>query len=123
MSRAIKVCDLFFGDSIRSDNGSQVGLPIFGRFAAIVRRQELRVFEAGSEWCVLLPWGSTLAGGWTRDEALDHACDNIQGKGGVDGWVTDESVARVSAIESAKARHNEKAAASVSYAKKFGAAV
>jgi hypothetical protein len=117
----IKVADLFCGESCRFDNGSQVGMPVFGRFAAIVRHETLFACEGEAGWYIRLPLGSTLGGEFTREEALEHAA--AIAANGTRGWVADESQARVSAIENARQRHNAKARASAAYAKKFGPAV
>lgn len=119
----ITICKLYHGDSVRSDKGSQLGMPTFGRYAAIVREDWLAVCEAeDGTWYVRLPMGSTMASGeWSQEEAIEKA----QGiaVSGYQGWIADREAAAALAIENAKQRHNAKAAESAAYAAKFGSAV
>lgn len=118
MSTTIKVCDLFHGDSIRAENGSEVGMPIFGKFAAVVRRADLRVINDHGVWSIVLPLGSVWSGDWTEDEAFEKA-NAIVENGGVDSWTTDRDQAKAAAIESASERHEAKMATSGGYRKLF----
>jgi hypothetical protein len=118
----ITICKLYQGDSCRVDNGSQIDLPIFGRYAAIVREDWLAVCETNDgEWYVRLPMGSSMFGEWTQDEAIEHA-QAIQAAG-YQGWIADREAAASLAIADAKERHNAKARESAAYAAKFGAAL
>lgn len=120
----ITICKLYSGESVRESNGSQVGLPTFGKFAAIVREDWLAVCESDAgAWYIRTPNGCTLAiGEGSKDETLEHA-QAIAAKGSYDHWTTNRDEAVAKAIEEAKARHNAKVAESAAYAEKFGSAV
>lgn len=115
-----KIVDVYFGDSIRTENGSESGMPIFGRFASIVRCGRVQIVESDDgQWTVLLPFGSSLVGDWTEADAESEAIAwAASGRG---GWTTEREPARRDAIASAKARH-EAAMGRETYRAKYGAA-
>lgn len=113
----IKVATVYQGESIRSDNGSQVGMPIFGRYAAIVREREISIWQTDDgRWMARLGdsgVAETLAN--SQEEAVE-AAQRMATHG---GWHVDFEAARADAIAAAKARHND-AAQRPTYAAKFG---
>lgn len=122
-----KLFDVFSGQSVRVENGSQADLPIFGRFAAIVRRDSVRLCrdDESGEWWIGLPNGCTQGVGDLGEAETREQADAMLANLGWtwSGWGRDEQAARATAVESAKARHNAKAAESEAYRAKFGAAI
>lgn len=123
----IKLFDVYCGDSVRIDNGSQADMPIFGRFAAIVRTDSVRVTrdDESGDWYIGLPNGcSRWIGDATEEETVEVANSmraNLDWEWS--GWTRNDATARSAAIASAKVRHNLKAMESAAYRKKFGEVV
>jgi hypothetical protein len=119
---------VYRADSVRAENGSQKDLPIFGRFAAIVRADTYRLTEGEEGWYIGLPYGSTLWSGDGTEEDAREAWERVvanlaDGVKNREGWTTDRDVAKREAIANAANRHNMKAAESSNYARKFGGEV
>lgn len=119
---------VFRADSVRVENGSQADMPIFGRFAAIVREDAYRLIAGEDGWYIGLPYGSTLWSGDGTEEDAREAWDRIvaslaDGVKNREGWTTDRAVAKREAIAAAADRHNKKVAESKAYGIKFGGAV
>ncbi len=109
---------VYCGGSRRIDNGTQAGMPVFGRFAAVLATQTIRVVESRSGFYVSLPGGCTLGGGeWTEEEA-NEAGERVANHGW-NGWTTDREAAIASAINEARGRHEAKCLESAAYAAKF----
>lgn len=115
-----KLADVFQATSMRKDNGTQDGMPIFGRFAAIVETQWLSIDQGeDGSWYALLPHGCSVCGDFTEAEAEAMAWGWCE----IHGWSKDRESQVVIATKMAAERHNKHVAKSGSYAKKFGGAV
>lgn len=118
---------VYCADSVRKDNGTQAGMPVFGRFAAIVREDSFRLIEDDDSglWSISLPCGSSrvigdLLEGETREAWEETKAWLAAGTRNRDGWTIDRDVAKHEATKKALERHNGKAKESVSYARKYG---
>lgn len=116
---------VYHADSIRASNGSQDGMPIFGRFAAIVRTDSYRLIESDDGWYIACPNGCTLWSGDGSEQDARSAWARIRerfpdGEKHRGGWTTSADNARRNAILMAAARHNAKVCESCSYKAKFG---
>jgi hypothetical protein len=117
-----KIADLYRADSCRIDNGSEAGMPIFGRFASIVRVDRIAVtLGDDGDWYISLPNGCTLCSDFDEQSATEHA--ESMAASGFEGWTTDREAAKAQAIEEARSRHNAKASESAAYVEKYGAAL
>jgi hypothetical protein len=115
----------FKADSIRVKNNGYAGNAgaMFGKFSAIVREETIRVIEMDDSkefderFGCIIAWGSHIWGYATEAEAFAagvNAMNNV-------GWTTDKQTAIEEAVQLAKARHEEKAKESKSYAQRYGA--
>jgi hypothetical protein len=119
----IAIAKMYFGESANVNHVSQEGLPIFGRYAAMLREDLLWVDQADDgTWYVRLPLGSTMCvTEWTRDEAINWA--RAIARDGYDGWIQDRDRAVFEAKEDARIRHNNRARLSAAYAARYGGPV
>lgn len=109
---------MYFGESIRVENGT-TGLPIFGKYTAIVRRVEVRVFLAeqdGSQWSWVSVNGCTGGEYATEQEARERGVAWTLRR----GYIFDRDKAEQDAIDAAKKRHNDHCVRSKNYAKHYG---
>lgn len=111
---------MYRGQSIREDNGSQAGLPCVGKYAAVVSQQDVTTFpgegEAAGEW----GWIgiNSCTGGFydTEQEALDSGIAFARSS----GFVESEQEARANAVAALVKRHNDHCGRSASYRKHYG---
>lgn len=110
---------VFKGQSIRETNGTQDGLPVFGKYAAVVSRQELSTCkggENGDEWLWIGVNGCSGGNYATEEEAMDAAAAFAASR----GYTEDPERAKRDAIAAVKERHNSHCARSESYLRHYG---
>ena len=110
---------MFLGESIRSENGT-TGLPIFGKYTAIVRSVEVRTFladdaDGGDDWMWVSVNGCTGGTYTTEQEAMSRGIAWTEQR----GFIHDREQADKDAIQAAKQRHDDHCDRSSQYNKYY----